>query len=56
MLDHRERVESDPILNRLESPETAALLLDQILGADKSESSVVGGIQVLLALLGHKNK
>lgn len=27
-----------------------------MLGEEKSESSIVGGIQVLLALLGHKNR
>ncbi|GLV33771.1 fiery mountain [Carabus blaptoides fortunei] len=53
--DHRERMDTDPILARLESPETVSLLLDQMLGEEKSESSIVGGIQVLLALLGHKN-
>lgn len=55
LFDHRERMESDPILTRVESPETVALLLDKMLGPEKSESSIVGGIQVLLALLGHKN-
>lgn len=56
LFDHRERMECDPVLTRLESPETVALLLDKMLGAEKSESSIVGGIQVLLALLGCKNK
>lgn len=54
--DHRERMESDPILTRLESPETVTLLLNQILDVDRSETSIIGGIQVLLALLGYKNK
>lgn len=33
------------------SSETISLLLDHILGEDKSETAIVGGIQVLLALL-----
>lgn len=46
-----ERADPDPLLNTLESPETVSLLLDNILGEDKSETAIVGGIQVLLALL-----
>lgn len=32
-------------------PDTVSLLLDRILGEEKSESAIVGGIQVLLTLL-----
>ncbi|KAG5873024.1 hypothetical protein JTB14_012624 [Gonioctena quinquepunctata] len=47
-----ERADPDPLLNTLESPETVSLLLDYILmGDEKSETAIVGGIQVLLALL-----
>ncbi|CAH0547223.1 unnamed protein product [Brassicogethes aeneus] len=46
-----ERADPDPLLNTLESSETIALLLEQILGEEKSESAIVGGIQVLLALM-----
>ncbi|XP_018567800.1 serine/threonine-protein phosphatase 6 regulatory subunit 3 isoform X3 [Anoplophora glabripennis] len=46
-----ERADPDPLLNTLESPETVALLLDHILKEEKSETAIVGGIQVLLALL-----
>nr|XP_022915839.1 serine/threonine-protein phosphatase 6 regulatory subunit 3 isoform X1 [Onthophagus taurus] len=46
-----ERNDPDPLLNTLESPDTVSLLLDHILGNEKIESSIVGGIQVLLALL-----
>ncbi|XP_069705190.1 serine/threonine-protein phosphatase 6 regulatory subunit 3 isoform X2 [Periplaneta americana] len=46
-----ERTDPDPILNTLESPETVKQLLDHILGKEKSESSIVGGISVLLTLL-----
>ncbi|CAH1119628.1 unnamed protein product [Phaedon cochleariae] len=47
-----ERADPDPLLNTLESPEIVSLLLDCMLqGDDKSESGIVGGIQVLLALL-----
>ncbi|XP_019865401.1 serine/threonine-protein phosphatase 6 regulatory subunit 3 isoform X2 [Aethina tumida] len=46
-----ERADPDPLLNTLESPETISLLLDQILNEEKSETAIVGGIQVLLALL-----
>ncbi|KAG7211282.1 hypothetical protein KM043_010587 [Ampulex compressa] len=49
-----ERADPDPILNTLESGETVALLLETILTGEKLESSIVGGIQVLLALLGQK--
>ncbi|KAK4877234.1 hypothetical protein RN001_009740 [Aquatica leii] len=41
----------DPLLNTLESPETVSLLLDHMLSEPKKESCIVGGIQVLLALL-----
>ncbi|KAK0177465.1 hypothetical protein PV328_001516 [Microctonus aethiopoides] len=47
-----ERVEHDPILNTLESEETVSLLLNTILSGEQTESSIVGGIQVLLVLLG----
>ncbi|KAL1518299.1 hypothetical protein ABEB36_001941 [Hypothenemus hampei] len=46
-----ERADPDPLLNTLESPETVKLLLDQIFDNEKSESSIVGGISVLLCLL-----
>ncbi|CAH1101173.1 unnamed protein product [Psylliodes chrysocephalus] len=47
-----ERVDPDPLLNTLESSETVSLLLDYILvGDEKSETAIVAGIQVLLALL-----
>ncbi|CAG2054647.1 unnamed protein product, partial [Timema podura] len=47
-----ERSEPDIILTTIESPETVTLLLDHILsGTEKSETSIVGGISVLLALL-----
>ncbi|KAJ8985553.1 hypothetical protein NQ317_019937 [Molorchus minor] len=46
-----ERADPDPLLNTLESPETVSLLLDNIFKDEKNESAIVGGIQVLLALL-----
>ncbi|XP_015119641.1 serine/threonine-protein phosphatase 6 regulatory subunit 3 isoform X2 [Diachasma alloeum] len=46
-----ERIDPDPILNSLESEETVFLLLDTILSDEPVESSIVGGIQVLLILL-----
>ncbi|KAJ8919864.1 hypothetical protein NQ315_006393 [Exocentrus adspersus] len=46
-----ERADPDPLLNSLESTETVTLLLDNALKEERSESAVVGGIQVLLALL-----
>lgn len=47
-----ERVDPDPLLNTLESSETVSLLLDYILsGEEKSESAIVGGIQVIISLL-----
>ncbi|XP_044748318.1 serine/threonine-protein phosphatase 6 regulatory subunit 3 isoform X2 [Coccinella septempunctata] len=46
-----ERADPDPLLNTLESSEIVDLLLETILDKDKCESSIVGGIQVLLALL-----
>ncbi|XP_011697032.1 PREDICTED: serine/threonine-protein phosphatase 6 regulatory subunit 3 isoform X4 [Wasmannia auropunctata] len=49
-----ERTDPDPILNTLESGETVSLLLETILTAEKAESSIVGGIQVLLVLLGQR--
>ncbi|XP_014486158.1 PREDICTED: serine/threonine-protein phosphatase 6 regulatory subunit 3 isoform X2 [Dinoponera quadriceps] len=49
-----ERADPDPILNTLESGETVSLLLETILTGEKLESSIVGGIQVLLVLLGQK--
>nr|XP_003708528.1 PREDICTED: serine/threonine-protein phosphatase 6 regulatory subunit 3 isoform X1 [Megachile rotundata]XP_012152984.1 PREDICTED: serine/threonine-protein phosphatase 6 regulatory subunit 3 isoform X1 [Megachile rotundata] len=48
------RTEPDPILNTLESTDTVCLLLETILTGEKLESSIVGGIQVLLTLLGQK--
>nr|XP_031828128.1 serine/threonine-protein phosphatase 6 regulatory subunit 3-like [Nomia melanderi] len=45
----------DPILNTLESPDTASLLLETILTGEKLESSIVGGIQVLLTFLGQRS-
>lgn len=49
---------SDPdcILDRLESPETVSQLLDHILKEPKCETSIVGGISVLLTLLECENK
>ncbi|XP_024944223.1 serine/threonine-protein phosphatase 6 regulatory subunit 3 isoform X2 [Cephus cinctus] len=49
-----ERVDPDPILYTLESDEIVTLLLETILTGEKMESSIVGGIQVLLVLLGQK--
>ncbi|XP_046827950.1 serine/threonine-protein phosphatase 6 regulatory subunit 3 isoform X1 [Vespa crabro] len=49
-----EKTDPDPILNTLESGETVSLLLETILTSEKLESSIVGGIQVLLALLGQR--
>ncbi|XP_070152721.1 serine/threonine-protein phosphatase 6 regulatory subunit 3 isoform X2 [Polyergus mexicanus] len=49
-----ERTDPDPILNTLESGETVSLLLETILTGEKVETSIVGGIQVLLVLLGQK--
>ncbi|KAG5342120.1 PP6R3 phosphatase, partial [Acromyrmex charruanus] len=49
-----ERADPDPILNTLESGETVSLLLETILTAEKVESSIVGGVQVLLVLLGQR--
>ncbi|XP_066256596.1 serine/threonine-protein phosphatase 6 regulatory subunit 3 isoform X2 [Euwallacea similis] len=46
-----ERVDPDPLLNTLEAPETVKLLLDQLFEDERSESSIVGGITVLLSLL-----
>lgn len=46
-----ERVDPDPLLNTLESPDTVGLLLSQIFSGEKCESSIIGGIQVLLAIL-----
>lgn len=48
------RTDPDPILNTLESADTVTLLLETILTGEKLESSIVGGIQVLLKLLGQK--
>ncbi|XP_067001625.1 serine/threonine-protein phosphatase 6 regulatory subunit 3 isoform X2 [Anabrus simplex] len=48
-----ERMDPDPILNSLESPETVSQLLDHILGGEKCETSIVGGINVLLTLLSY---
>ncbi|XP_011313946.1 serine/threonine-protein phosphatase 6 regulatory subunit 3 isoform X2 [Fopius arisanus] len=46
-----ERTDPDPILNTLESEETVSLLLSTILSDQPVESSIVGGIEVLLVLL-----
>ncbi|XP_076263224.1 phosphatase 6 regulatory subunit 1-like protein fmt isoform X2 [Rhynchophorus ferrugineus] len=46
-----ERPDPDPLLNTLESSDTVSLILSQIFDGEKCESSIVGGIQVLLALL-----
>ncbi|XP_017753161.1 PREDICTED: serine/threonine-protein phosphatase 6 regulatory subunit 3 isoform X2 [Eufriesea mexicana] len=46
---------SDPILNTLESTDTVSLLLETILTGEKLESSILGGIQVLLTLLPKAN-
>ncbi|KAF4519046.1 hypothetical protein B566_EDAN001632 [Ephemera danica] len=48
-----DRTEPDPILTRLESPETASQLLQLMLsgGEQRSESAIVGGVSVLLTLL-----
>ncbi|XP_015437682.1 PREDICTED: serine/threonine-protein phosphatase 6 regulatory subunit 3 [Dufourea novaeangliae] len=48
------QTDPDPILNTLESADTVSLLLETILSGEKLESSIVGGIQVLLTLLGQK--
>ncbi|XP_043248418.1 serine/threonine-protein phosphatase 6 regulatory subunit 3 [Colletes gigas] len=48
------QTDSDPILKTLESADTVSLLLETILTGEKLESSIVGGIQVLLTLLGQK--
>lgn len=59
LADHRERMDSDPILTRLESPETVELMLEHAFrigpNGERSESSIVGCVQVLLALLGQRN-
>ncbi|KOC61525.1 Serine/threonine-protein phosphatase 6 regulatory subunit 3 [Habropoda laboriosa] len=49
------RTGPDPILNTLESAETVSLLLETILTGEKLESSIIGGIQVLLTLLPKAN-
>ncbi|XP_051166399.1 serine/threonine-protein phosphatase 6 regulatory subunit 3 isoform X2 [Leptopilina boulardi] len=51
-----ERSEPDPILQRLESVETVELILKTILNGEKIESSIIGGIQILLTLLTQKTK
>ncbi|XP_008553758.1 serine/threonine-protein phosphatase 6 regulatory subunit 3 isoform X1 [Microplitis demolitor] len=50
-----ERTDPDPILNTLESEETVSLILETILSGEHKESSIVGGIQVLLVLLGQES-
>lgn len=45
------RTKHDPILSTLESPETIKKILEVILKGEKCESSLVGGISVLLTLL-----
>ncbi|KOX78430.1 Serine/threonine-protein phosphatase 6 regulatory subunit 3 [Melipona quadrifasciata] len=49
------RTGPDPILNTLESADTVSLLLETILTGEKLESSILGGIQVLLTLLPKPN-
>ncbi|XP_018320980.1 serine/threonine-protein phosphatase 6 regulatory subunit 3 isoform X2 [Agrilus planipennis] len=49
--NNTERYEPDLLLNTVESAEIIIMLLDQILSSTKVESCIVGGIQVLLALL-----
>lgn len=49
------RTGPDPILNTLESADTVSLLLETILTGEKLESSILGGIQVLLTLLPKAN-
>ncbi|ENN79829.1 hypothetical protein YQE_03652, partial [Dendroctonus ponderosae] len=46
-----ERADPDPLLLTLESSETIKLLLDQMFDDGKCESSIVGGIQILMVLL-----
>lgn len=45
------KTKHDPILSTLESPETVKKILEVILKGEKCESSLVGGISVLLTLL-----
>lgn len=49
------RTGPDPILNTLESPDTVSLILETILTGEKLESSIIGGIQVLLTLFPKAN-
>ncbi|EEB18845.1 conserved hypothetical protein [Pediculus humanus corporis] len=49
-----EVLHQNKILDRIESPETVTLLLDHILKEPKCETSIVGGISVLLVLLENK--
>lgn len=49
------RTDPDLFFNTLESGETVSLLLETILTNEKLESSIIGGIKVLLALLGQRN-
>ncbi|XP_017892342.1 serine/threonine-protein phosphatase 6 regulatory subunit 3 isoform X2 [Ceratina calcarata] len=50
------RTGPDPILNTLESPDTVGLILETVLTGDrKVESSIIGGIQVLLTLFPKTN-
>lgn len=46
-----DRASFDPILEAIESPDTVTQLLDHMLGPEKCETAIVGGISVLLALL-----
>ncbi|XP_049763166.1 serine/threonine-protein phosphatase 6 regulatory subunit 3 isoform X1 [Schistocerca cancellata] len=46
-----DRASFDPILDAIESPDTVTQLLDHMLGPEKCETAIVGGISVLLALL-----
>ncbi|OXU18567.1 hypothetical protein TSAR_013934 [Trichomalopsis sarcophagae] len=44
----------DPILQSLQSEETTKLILDTILCGEKLESSIVGGVRILINLLGQR--
>lgn len=50
-LNYEIKPEPNPILNTIESPKTVDMLLQLILCGEKCETSIVGGITVLLTLL-----
>lgn len=50
-LNLNEKANPDPILATLESSETITLLLNNTLDENRTESTIVSGIEVLLALL-----